>query len=221
MSGEDFTNLLIFGSSESLRQENPTGGRIFHFIGTIMKDIAYLWDTKLMFENHLKEHGFESQLIHPGSIGSPFLPRFKLMIIPTGFANPGYSKLLPSLMLNKHRIEGFVNNGGTALVYGPMTEYHSYDWLPVNIEYIQRYGSVKIQKQGQSEASMIVDKSLVQCDGFFNSTEGECVLLNESDETILVKINYGDGLIIATTIHEYPASGFIRWAIDGSKTVSL
>ncbi|HUW68478.1 MAG TPA: hypothetical protein VMW20_10650, partial [Candidatus Nanoarchaeia archaeon] len=60
-----------------------------------MADIALLWDSRLLFEKFFIEHGFDHQLIHPANMGSPFLPPFKMILIPTGFANPKYSNILP------------------------------------------------------------------------------------------------------------------------------
>jgi len=52
-----------------------------------MADIALMWDSRLLFEKFFIEHGFDHQLIHPANMGSPFLPPFKMILIPTGFAS--------------------------------------------------------------------------------------------------------------------------------------
>ncbi len=187
----------------------------------VMPDIGLIWDTKLLFEKLFVEHGFDYQLVHPASLGSPFVPKFKLVIIPTGFANPQYSSVLPPLMRNRHRVENFIKTGGTLLVYGALTESHNYDWLPVNIEYVQCYGPVELSEHCQHAASMIFPDTRPECDGFFTSCDGNCIMVNESGEPVLVTIEYGEGLIIATTIHEFPTPEFIRWALDGSKPASL
>ncbi len=181
-----------------------------------MTDIGLLWDTKLLFEKFFTEHGFDCKLIHPASLGTPFLPEFKLLIIPTGFANPDYSSTLSSLMRSSHKIEKFINNGGMLLVYGALTESHNYEWLPVNLEYIQRYGPVELSPRYQSDVSLLAGDTSLECDGFFSLADGECILVNDSNEAVLVEIKYGKGMIIATTIHEFPTPEFIRWALKHS-----
>jgi hypothetical protein len=186
-----------------------------------MTDIGLLWDTKLLFEKFFTKHGFECKLIHPASLGSPFLLKVKLMIIPTGFANPDYSNTLSSLVRSSHRIEKFIYNGGMLLVYGALTKSHNYDWLPVNLEYIQRYGPVELSRRCQSDVSLLAGDTSLECDGFFCFADGECVLLNHLNEAVLVEIKYGKGMIIATTIHEFPTPGFIKWALEHSTHASI
>ncbi len=186
-----------------------------------MPDIGLIWDSKLLFEKLFVEHGFDYQMVHPTSLGSPFVPKFKLAIIPTGFANPQYSSVLQSLMRNRPRVKNFIKTGGTLLVYGALTKSHNYDWLPVEIEYVQRYGPAELSEHCQHKASMIVADAKPECDGLFTSCDGDCIMVNESGEPVLVTIEHGEGLIIATTIHEFPTPEFIRWALDGSKPASL
>ena len=186
-----------------------------------MPDIALLWDTRLLFEKFFIEQGFDHQLVHPGSMGSPFLPTFKLAIIPTGFANPRYSNVLLPLMQNRHRLQRFIHNGGVLLVYGPLIDYHSYNWLPVDIEYVQRYGPVELSQQVRSDVSSLAGDSIQECDGFFCRADGECIMVNDKGEVVLVKIEHGAGLIITTTIHEFPTPKFIRWALENSTPASF
>ncbi|MDF1558257.1 MAG: hypothetical protein P1P80_08805 [ANME-2 cluster archaeon] len=186
-----------------------------------MPDIGLIWDTKLLFEKLFVEHGFDYQPIHPTSIGSPFIPKFKLVIIPTGFANPQYSNVLPSLIRNSTRIGSFIEAGGTLLVFGALMDSYTYDWLPLDLAYIQRYGPVELFQKSRSEASQLIADSKPECDGYFSSYDGDCIMVTGSDEPVLVTKEYGEGLIIATTIHEFPTPEFIRWALDGSKPASL
>lgn len=186
-----------------------------------MPDIGLIWDSRLLFEKLFVEHGFDYCLIHPASLGSPFVPKCKLVIIPTGFANPRYSSVLASLMRNRHRIENFISTGGMLLVYGALTKSHNYDWLSANIEYIQRYGPAELSCHCSHKASMIVADTRPECDGFFASCDWNCIMVNESGEPVLVTSEYGEGQIIATTIHEFPTPEFIRWALESSKSASL
>ncbi|MBW6518267.1 MAG: hypothetical protein K0A89_07170 [ANME-2 cluster archaeon] len=186
-----------------------------------MPDIGLIWESKLLFEKLFVEHGYDYQLVHPSSLGSPFLPRFKLVIIPTGFANPQYSSVLPSLMRNRNRIGNFIETGGTLLVYGALTQSHTYDWLPVKLTYVQRYGPAELSEHCQHKASMIIADTSPECDGYFTSCDGDCIMVNEFGEPVLMTMEYGTGQIIATTIHEFPTPEFIRWALDCSKPASL
>lgn len=181
-----------------------------------MPEIALIWDTKLLFEKFFVEHGFSHQLVHPASLSSPFLPKFNMILIPTGFANPKYSNVLPSLIQNKSRIENFIKKGGILLVFGALTDSHSYEWLPVHIEYVQRYGPAELSRTSSSEASLLAGDSSQECDGFFHRADGEWILINDTEDAVLVTFEYGKGKIIATTIHEFPTPEFIRWAIDNS-----
>lgn len=181
-----------------------------------MSDIALFWDSRLLFEKFFIEHGFNYQLIHPRIMGSHFLPAFRMILIPTGFANPNYSTMLPSLIQNRGKIERFIKNGGTLLVYGALIESHSYEWLPVDMEYIHRYGPVKLSEKYQSEASLLAGDTMLECDGFFCRSEGECVLVNDTGNAVLVKIDRGKGRIFATTIHEFPTPEFIHWTLSVS-----
>ncbi|MCL7412330.1 MAG: hypothetical protein M8353_01760 [ANME-2 cluster archaeon] len=186
-----------------------------------MPDIGLIWDSRLLFEKLFVEHGFDYRLIHPASLGSHFVPKCKLVIIPTGFANLRYSSVLPSLMRNRQRIDNFITAGGTLLVYGALTEFHDYDWLSVKIEYVQRYGPAELSEHCHHKASMIIADTRPECDGFFTSCDGNCIMMNESREPVLVAMEYGNGQIIATTIHEFPTPEFIRWALDCSTSASL
>jgi hypothetical protein len=107
------------------------------------------------------------------------------------------------------------------LVYGALTESHNYEWLPVNLEYIQRYGPVELSPHSQSDVSLLAGDTSLECDGFFCSADGECILLNDSNEVVLVEIKYGKGMIIATTIHEFPTPEFIRWGLEHSTHASI
>jgi hypothetical protein len=187
----------------------------------LMSDIALFWDSQILFEKFFIEHSFDHQLIHPANMGSPFLPPFKMILIPTGFANPKYSNLLPSLMKNKRRIESFITKGSTLLVFGALTDSHSYDWLPFDLEYIQSYGSAELHEKCQSNASLLASDPVQECDGFFSTTEGESILVNEKEEAVLVTHEFGDGMIVATTIHEFPNPEFIKWVLDNSTSTAF
>ncbi len=63
----------------------------------------------------------------PYDIGSvAVLPSCKCIIIPTGFANPDYTKIAAGIERNGKAFEKFVKNGGILVVFGPMvSKIHS------------------------------------------------------------------------------------------------
>jgi hypothetical protein len=184
-----------------------------------MPDIAIVWDTPILFEKYLSEHGFSAQRVSSSALGTPFLPRFKLVIIPSGFANPQYSSLLPSLRRSRSAIARFIEKGGILLVYGPMID-HTYDWLPISLKYHHDFNAFKLTEAKKHEAARIILDQEQECDGYFSETSGEKILLGE-DRPVLVAIKHDEGYIIATTIHELPAPEFIQWALKTGKPCEL
>ena len=70
-------------------------------------------------------------------LAAPFFRgSFSCLIIPTGFANPAYCRLLPALRASSDRIQKFVENGGNLLVFGAAIDRPDvYDWLPFPVTY--------------------------------------------------------------------------------------
>ena len=48
------------------------------------------------------------------------------------------------------------------------------------------------------------------CDGYFSETDANVVLEDERGRPIMVVKGIGEGMIVATTIHELPAAGFFE-----------
>ena len=44
------------------------------------------------------------------------------------------------------------------------------------------------------------------CDGYFSETDADVVLKDDKGRPIMVVKGIGEGLIVATTIHEFPAA---------------
>ena len=64
-----------------------------------------LWDTPLMFSRLIEDCGTACESVNPNMLASPFWRgRFGALIVPTGFANPDYSNLLPALRASEGRI---------------------------------------------------------------------------------------------------------------------
>lgn len=182
-----------------------------------MPDIALIWDRPTIFEKYLSGLGFGTLVVSPGAFGTPFLPRFRLAVIPTGFANPQYSSVLPALRKGKGILGSFVSGGGALLVFGALVPEYTYDWLPVPFQYVQRYSRVKLNKVAMHDASMISEEEEVDCDGYLKGAGWNTVLTDGTGETVLAVLSHGHGIIIVTTIHEYPSQRFIRWLLDGAR----
>jgi hypothetical protein len=187
-------------------------------------EIALLWDKDTPFKQYLTDMGFDCEVILPSTLSAPFFSftGYTLAIVPAGFGNEFYSGiLLKVLRANSVLIKEFVNAGGTLFVSGALSTPDAYNWLPVNIEYVMERGRVRIEVVTVHEAAMLVEKEECVCDGYFEETgtEGEVIVTIREErgakgkKAILVATEYGAGVIIATTIHEYPSKRFIAYCV--------
>ncbi len=182
-----------------------------------MPDIALIGDRTFLFEKLFQELGASYHFLQPSVLGSPFLPRYKMIMIPTGFANPQYSKTLPVLQRGRLNIAEFVRRGGLLTVFGPLVPEHDYDWLPLKLRYVCEYGSHEVAP-AEHECSCMLCTFTPECDGYLIPGEGfETVLKDGKGRAILVLGRYGEGLIVATSVHEFPAADYIRWALNKSR----
>jgi len=186
-----------------------------------MLDIALIGDKTFLFEKLFAEAGVTYQFLQPGALGSPFLPTYRMVIIPTGFANPQYSAALPALQRHKPGIEKFLKGGGVLTVFGPLVAEHDYDWLPLELKYVCQYGPQRVAPSDH-ECSCLLSTSTPECDGYLIPGKGfDAVMEDSQGRAILVAGSYGEGLIVATSAHEFPADGYIRWALSRSKPSRL
>ncbi len=182
-----------------------------------MPDIALIGDRTFLFEKLFQELGVSYHFLLPSVLGSPFLPRYKMIMIPTGFANPQYSKTLPALQRQKSNIAEFVRRGGLLTVFGPLVTEHDYDWLPLRLKYVCEYGSHEVALT-EHECSCLLCTFTPECDGYLIPGKGfETVLKDGNGRAILVLGRYGEGLIVATSVHEFPAANYVRWALDKAR----
>jgi len=179
-----------------------------------MPDIALISERTYLFEKLFQDLGVTYQFLQPSVLGSPFLPQFKMIMIPTGFANPQYSQTLPALQRLSSKIADFVKMGGLLTIFGPLIPRHNYEWLPLKLEYYCEYGSQKVTRVDH-ECSCLLCTSTPECDGYLVPGEGFETILNDAkNRAILVMGKYGRGLIVATSVHEFPASDYIKWALN-------
>jgi hypothetical protein len=182
-----------------------------------MPDIALIGDRSFLFEKLLDEIKASYQFLSPAVLGSPFLPKFKMIMIPTGFANPQYSSALPVLERCKSNIANFVKEGGILTIFGPLVLEHTYDWLPLPLKYVCELGSQNTAASDH-ECSCLCCTSTPECDGFLIPGVGfETVLKDSKERAIIVSGRYGEGIIVATSVHEFPGVEYIRWALGEAK----
>ncbi|MBN1134609.1 MAG: hypothetical protein JXA38_06840 [Methanosarcinaceae archaeon] len=188
-----------------------------------MTDILLLWDTPLLFEKLFIEYNLKCQRTSSSAICTPFLPPCKCVLIPTGFANPMYTKILEGIEKNKRVFEKFVKKGGILVVFGPMVNEYYYEWLPMRLKYIQKHGSNLIQKVVEHDAqSLVPDISVpVESDGYFSETDSNVLFNNNDGKPIMVASEFGEGMVIATTIHEFPSSNFLSWVVNRAKMTKI
>ena len=173
-----------------------------------------LWDSKLLFTRYVEESGVPCEHITPHLIAAPFFRgRFVTLIIPTGFANPGYSCLLPALKASSSRIQRFVSQGGRLLVFGASSEREdAYDWLPHRIRYHHDYGCRNLEIDTSHSASSLLegyDTGAIECDGFITDHDGR-VVASSCGNPVLIVQKLGRGEIVVTTVHEYPSKAFLK-----------
>lgn len=173
-----------------------------------------LWDEKIVFSRFLEECGLSCEHVTPHLLAAPFYRgRYAALIVPTGFANPAYSRLLPALRASSGRIRRYVEGGGRVLAFGPgIDRPDAYDWLPIPVRY--RHGQQKGRlacESGHWCASLFAgyDPCAVECDGYFTDHGGE-VIATVGDRAVLIRAGPGEGDVIVTTIHEYPSRGFLK-----------
>jgi hypothetical protein len=176
-------------------------------------DVSFLSDRGNVFEATFRDYGFSCQQVIPQALGSPFSQPSKLLIIPSGFADPKYYKILPALERNKDKIKGFIEKGGIVLAFGAMLDDYAYSWLPMDLKYHMQFKtrSLKLVKP-DSPAALLVEPGEKDCDGYFTGHNGEAVMTLEDGRPVLVYKKFGEGHIIGSSIHEYPDKRFIEWA---------
>lgn len=173
-----------------------------------------VWDTKLLFSRYIEECGVPCEHLTPHMIAAPFYRgRFVALIIPTGFANPAYSCLLPALKASSSRIRRFVSEGGHLLVYGAASEREdAYDWLPMRVRYQYGYGDRHLDFDPCNPCAVLLegyDTSSVECDGHFTDYEGS-VIASSCGNPVMIAHRIGKGEVVVTTVHEYPSKAFLQ-----------
>ena len=188
-----------------------------------MKDVMLLWETPLLFEKLFIEYNLKCQRVSAESMGTPFLPPCRCIIVPTGFANPAYTSTLKGIVKNKQKISTFLNKGGTVVIFGPMVPEHDYEWLPFGLKYVQEQGYGKVKRVEGYEDICVVDKHAaeVEYDGYFLDTDARVVLTDENNRPLMVVKDVGKGKVIACSIHEFPSKNFLQYILEISSSCKI
>ncbi len=183
--------------------------------------IALLWDQKLLFSRFIEECGACCDHVPPQMLATPFFRgSYSVLVVPAGFANPAYSRLLPALRASTRRIRGFVENGGYLLAFGAGTpKPDAYDWLPLPIVYRHDPHPRRLTIDSAHPASTLLcdyDTTGIECDGDFPSHGGTSVAEAEGS-SVFVAAQIGSGWVAVTAIHEYPSRCFITGFCSGAR----
>ena len=187
---------------------------------------GFLWDSPQIFARLIDECTGCCELVPPQLLASPFYRgRFTAIVIPTGFGNPLYSRLLPALRASSRRIERFLESGGRILVFGAADERPgAYDWLPFRLTYRHAYAPRRISfATGSPWANLVegYDPAAIECDGTFPEHDGTAVTTAEGGEAVVVETAVGRGLVLAATLHEYPSRSFLASFSSGGDEALL
>ena len=174
-----------------------------------------VWDSRLLMNRYLEDCGVACELVTPHMLAAPFFrARFVSLIVPTGFANPKFSGLLPALRASSPRIRRFVEQGGRLLVFGAMDPSPaSYDWLPFQLKYRHEYFRTRVVFEKVPPPCTILDQfsaDEVECDGYFEDVEGMIAARGEGGRALMVCHPLGEGVIVVTSFHEYPSRPFVQ-----------
>lgn len=186
--------------------------------------VGFAWDTSLHFIRYIEDLGIPCELVTPYMLAAPFYRgSFSCLIIPTGFGNPAYSRLLPALRASSGRIRKFVENGGNLLVFGAAIDNaDAYDWLPFPVTYHHDVSQRNISCGSSLWGHELVkdyDPTCIECDGIFPAHGGNTAGTTEGSAVIIEK-KLENGTVIVTSLHEYPSRAFVQ-KFCGSGTQTL
>ena len=175
---------------------------------------GFVWETPQHFVRYIEDCGVPCELVTPYMLAAPFFRgSFSCLVIPTGFANPAYCRLLPALRASSDRIRKFVETGGNLLVFGAASDRpDTYDWLPFAVTYHHECFPRQVTCSQSDFGSALVedyDPSCIECDGSFPS-HGGITAGSAGDSAVIIEKSVGKGWVIVTSIHEYPSRAFVK-----------
>lgn len=182
-----------------------------------MSGTAVFWDSANMFHKLVEETTGPVEAVTPLILAAPFFRgKFSGIIIPTGFGNTHYSRMLPALRACAGRIEDYLENGGKMLVYGAADASPArYDWLPVSVDYHFEFQEHRVESDITSPWAGIIegyDAANFACDGWFEQVEnGKAIVTSKTvGKPVFVEVKVGDGTLLLASTHEYPTIAFLQ-----------
>lgn len=172
-----------------------------------------LWDQPQILSRFIEDCGVTCELVTPQLVATPFFRgSFATLLVPTGFGNREYSRLLPALRASSCRIRRFIEGGGSLIVFGAAADRpDAYDWLPFHLTYHHQYGELQVTFNEAGRWSALFegyDHDHLECDGWFPTYEGT-VLASAHGNAVMVEATIGCGTVLVTTIHEYPSKAIL------------
>jgi hypothetical protein len=105
-----------------------------------------------------------------------------------------------------------VDRGGHLLVFGAGdTRPDLYDWLPFPVTYHHNHHTCRICLDLSHSFTSIVadyDPAAIPCDGYFSPHGGDEIATSD-EHAVMVGKATGSGIVLVTTIHEYPSRAFL------------
>jgi hypothetical protein len=103
---------------------------------------------------------------------------------------------------------------------------YDFDWLPLTLKYVCEYGPQETSESSctcqYSGCACMSCTTTPECDGYLIPGDNfETVLKDSKGRSVLAVAKYGKGLIIATSIHEFPTIEYLRWALDRARQAKL
>ncbi|MDU9375677.1 hypothetical protein McpSp1_02550 [Methanocorpusculaceae archaeon Sp1] len=179
--------------------------------------VAVFWDSKMMFHRLVEDSCGYCEAVTPLMLAAPFYKgNYSGVIIPTGFGNLQYSKLLPALRAVSDRVEEYLEEGGRLFVYGaadPANSGNPYNWLPVEVEYHFEFAEHKLTIDESSPWKSLFDgydTNAFPTDGWFTKYPGKRIAVAENGCPVFVECKIGEGTLLLATAHEYPADTFLK-----------
>jgi hypothetical protein len=184
-----------------------------------MTEIALIWDRPILFEKLFVEYGFAFERVSPLQIGGPYAPKFKVAVLPVGFGNPVYSTVAKSVKNLGTPLRHFVEEGGVLIAFSPYVDAYDFAWLKLSCTFrlLAHDRPLNIQVKRQHPAAHILDVLEAQTDGYFAGIREDNVILQSEDGAVLIVMIAGDGQIVLSAIHEFPARRFIAWAVEAAR----
>lgn len=179
--------------------------------------MAVFWDGKMMFHRLIEDTCGFCEAVTPLMLAAPFYKgQYTAVLIPTGFGNLQYSKLLPALRAVSDRVADYLETGGRLMVFGaadPINTSHPYDWLPVEVEYHFEFGEHVLTLSHDSPWTTLFDGYNTEAfptDGWFTQYSGTPIATAENGFPVLVECKVGKGTLLLASTHEYPSNSFLK-----------